>query len=109
MHFVHAKLLQNSDQTNLEEQRDLRNDVLSAYRRVLMRLNITEPLHQRLENALQPLLVVRDKTINQGDLAEAVLAARQVLKHEWEVTKYGVFRRPITSLKAARTRLCQKY
>lgn len=100
-HFAHSKLLQRGAETDLTEQRDLRNKVLLTYRRTLMRLNIREPLHQRLEGALQPLLDVSGKTINQTDLATAVLAAREVLKYEWEVTKWGMFARPIRILKAS--------
>jgi hypothetical protein len=64
-----------------------------------MRLNMTEPLHQRLENALEPLLQVRGSTANQEELATAVRLAREVLKHEWNVTKYGIFTSPVVGLK----------
>jgi hypothetical protein len=71
--------------------------VLLAYRKILMRLNMIEPLHQQLEKALESLLIVRGQTVDQNDLAAAVTLARKVLKREWEVTKYG----PFTTIMAA--------
>jgi hypothetical protein len=60
---------------------------------------MSEPLHQRLEKALEGLLLVQGKTVNQEDLATAVALARTVLKREWDVTKYGAFATPIVALK----------
>ena len=91
IHFRIAALSSGGDASKLEEQQQTRNDVLLAFRKILMRLNLAEPLHQQLEKALQSLLVVRGKTVNQDDLTAAVTLARRVLKHEWEVTKYGPF------------------
>lgn len=99
IHFRVAMLGHGGDASKLEEQQKARNDVLLAHRKILMRLNMTEPLHQELENALEALLMVRDKTVDQGNLATAVILARRLLKREWEVTKYGFFTTPILSLK----------
>jgi hypothetical protein len=99
IHFKLAALSQGGDLTKLEEQQKARNDVLLAYRRILMRLNMNEPLHQKLENALESLLTARNKTVDQTELAAAVTLARTVLKQEWEVTKYGPFTTWMTKLK----------
>jgi hypothetical protein len=94
-----AKLSRGGDMDDLDEQQKTRNAALLTHRRILMRLNMTESLHQRLEKALEPLLFVRATTVNQEELTEAVSLARQVLKHEWEVTKYGMFTTPVVCFK----------
>jgi hypothetical protein len=95
-----AMLPQNGDINNLEERQKAWNDVQLAYRKILMRLNLNEPLHQQLEKSLGSLMMVRGQTVNQDDLAAAVTLARTVLKREWEVTKYGPFTALIIHLKA---------
>jgi hypothetical protein len=99
INFRVAMLAQGGGASNLEEQQKIRNDVLLAYRNILMRLNMNEPLHQQLEQSLESLLMVRGKTVNQDDLAAGVTLARIVLKREWEVTKYGPFTALIVHLK----------
>jgi hypothetical protein len=99
IHFRMAMLSHGGDVIDLENQQKARNDVLLTHRRILMRLNMSEPLHQRLERALEMLLVVRDTTVKQDDLTAAVTLAGTVLKHEWDVTKYGAFTTPIVALK----------
>lgn len=94
IHFRMAVLSQGGDVTKLEEQQKARNNVLLAYRKILMRLNMNEPLHQQLERSLESLLTIQDKTVNQEQIAAAVTLARTILKQEWEVTKYG----PVTVL-----------
>lgn len=59
IHFRIAALSRSGDTSKLEEQQNARNDVLLAYRKILMRLNMNEPLHQRLETTLGSLLTVR--------------------------------------------------
>ncbi len=100
IHFTTAVLSQGGDAGRLEEQQKARNDVLLAYRKILMRLNMNELLHQQLEKSLESLLTVRGKTVNQDDLTAAVTLARVILKREWEVTKYGPFTTPIVHLKS---------
>ncbi len=100
IHFTTAVLSQGGDAGRLEEQQKARNDVLLAYRKILMRLNMNELLHQQLEKSLESLLMVRGKTVNQDDLTAAVTLARVILKREWEVTKYGPFTTPIVYLKS---------
>jgi len=99
VHFKMAALSQAADTGKLEEQQKARNDALLSYGKILMRLNMMEPLHQRLEACLESLLVIRNETVDQNALADAVLLARRILKQKWEVTKYGLFTPPITCLK----------
>jgi len=37
----------------VDEEQKPRNDAALAYRKILMRLNINEPLHQQLEKSLE--------------------------------------------------------
>jgi hypothetical protein len=99
IYFFMAKQPQSGSAANLEDQQKTRRAVLLSHRRILMRLNMTGQLHQDLEETLQPLLVVRGQTVDQQELGRAVSLARRVLKHEWEVTKYGMFTTPIVHLK----------
>jgi hypothetical protein len=105
IHFRMAMLWQGGDVSKLEEQQKARNDLLLAHRKILMRLNMSEPLHQELEKALEVLLMVRGKAVDQGELTGAVTLARRVLKREWEVTKYGSFTAPVLALKRWWTRI----
>ena len=100
IHFRMAVRAQGGDEAKLEEQQKARNDVLLAYRKNSLRLNMNESLHQQLEKSLNSLMLVRGKTANQDDLAEAVLLARTILKREWEVTKYGPYTMPMVRLKS---------
>jgi hypothetical protein len=96
-----AILSQDGDARKLDEQQKARNDAMLAYRKILMRLNMNESLHQTLENSLKSLLTVRGTGANQDELTEAVTLARTILKREWEVTKYGAFSAPMISLKTS--------
>ncbi len=84
----------------LEGQQKAHNEALLAYRKILMRLNMNEPLHQELEKSLESWLTVQGKAVNQSEVAATVTLARTILKREWEVTKYGLFTTPITKFKA---------
>ena len=99
IHFKIAALSQGGQMSDLEDERKVRSKILLSYRRILMRLNMNEPPHQQLEKALERLLTVREKTVNEDDLAQAVALARNVLKQEWNVTKYGLFTKPIVAFK----------
>jgi hypothetical protein len=83
---------------NLERQQKARSDAVLIYRRILLRLNMNESLHQRLEKALETLLV-RNKGTNQDDLTAAITLARNVLNEEWDLTNYGVLAEPIAAFK----------
>lgn len=51
IHFRLTTLSEDGDTQRLEERQRARNDVLLAHRRILMRLNMNEPLHQQLEHS----------------------------------------------------------
>lgn len=87
---------------DLEKQQDARNAALLVYRRILMRLNMTERAHIDLGNALEGLLVIKDSTADSKKMAAVVELSRKVLKQEWAVTKYGLFTRPVLAFKAWR-------
>jgi hypothetical protein len=87
-----------TETNNLERQQRTRADALMIYRRILLRLNVNERLHQRLEKALEGLLV-RNKGANQDDVTAALSLARTVLNEEWDVTNYGALAEPIAALK----------
>jgi hypothetical protein len=97
IHFKMANLSRVGDASKLEDQQEARNEALLAYRKILMRLNMNEPLHKQLEKSLESLL--QGKTVDQDELTATVTLARSILKREWEVTKYGPFTAPIIQLK----------
>lgn len=70
-----------------------------AYRRILLRLNIEEPLHVELAKKLDELLMLGGSAATDREINEAVLLSRQILKQEWNVVKYGAFTKPIAALK----------
>jgi hypothetical protein len=76
---------------DLEKQQDTRNAALLVYRRILLRLNMTEADHIELAEGLRALHMIRGKTADTGQIDIVIALARKVLKHEWAVTKYGVF------------------
>jgi hypothetical protein len=89
---------QGGETSNLERQQKARADALLIYRRLLLRLNMNEPPHRRLEKALEALLL-RNKGVNQDELTAAVTLARSVLNEEWEVTSYGALAEPVATFK----------
>lgn len=97
IHFKTANLSRVGDASKPEDQQEARNEALLAYRKILMRLNMNEPLHQQLEKSLE--LLLQGKTVDQNELTATVTLARSILKREWEVTKYGPFTAPIIQLK----------
>jgi len=99
INFRMAMLSQAGEASKLEEQQKARIDMLLVYRKILMRLNMNEPLHQQLEKSLETVLMIQGKTVNQDEITATVTLARVILKREWEVTKYGLFTAPMTHLK----------
>jgi hypothetical protein len=89
---------QGGETNNLERQQKARADALLVSRRILLRLNMNEAGHRRLEKALEALLL-RNKGLNQEELTAAVTLARTVLNEEWDVANYGAFAEPISALK----------
>lgn len=100
MHFRMATLLRLGQQDDIEKQQDCRNAAMLAYRRVLMRLNMTESLHANLIDSLDDLMTINSSAADPTKMDAAVRASSEVLKYEWSVAKYGMFRRPALALKA---------
>ena len=64
---IHSRIAVHSqgvDTSKLEDHEEARNDGMLAYRKILMRLNINEPLHQQLEKSLEALLKVQGETLD---------------------------------------------
>lgn len=94
LHFRMAKILGPGGTTDdLEKQQDARNAAMMAYRRVLMRLNMTEELHVNLAHGLRALMTVSTTTADENKINAVVNASREVLKYEWAVAKYGMWLR----------------
>jgi hypothetical protein len=53
---------QGGETSNLERQQKARADALLYYRRILLRLNLNEPPHRRLEKALEALLLRKQES-----------------------------------------------
>jgi hypothetical protein len=104
IHSTMTMPAQRGDASELEQQQKTSSAALIAYRKILMRLNMRESLHQQLEKSLEALLMVQDSTANQDELTAVVTLARTILKREWEVTKYGPFTALISRLKTWRRR-----
>lgn len=94
--------------SNPQEERRARSGAVLAYRKILMRLNMNEQLHQELERSLGSLLTVKGDTASQDRITDAVTLARIILKREWEVTKYGSFTEPMLQVKEWRRKILGK-
>jgi hypothetical protein len=101
--FKMSALIREDEQATHEERQRARNAVLLAHRKILMRLNMNEPLHQELEQSLGALLSAHGQSVDQDRVEAAVTLARVILKREWEVTKYGSFAAPMIAFKAWRS------
>jgi hypothetical protein len=93
LRFRVPKMLRDGDPADVEKQQDARNAAMMAYRRVLMRLNITERLHVNLATELFTLMTVHAADVDEPQIDAVVNASREVLKYEWAVAKYGLFLR----------------
>jgi hypothetical protein len=85
---------------DLDNFEDARNEAMLAYRRILLRLNIEEEAHIELADKLNTLLVVSTKTANPQQIEAVIKHAREVLRHEWAVTKYGMFATTVVAVKS---------
>jgi len=93
LRFRVPKMLRDGDPADVEKQQEARNEAMAAYRRVLMRLNITEQLHVNLATELFTLMTVHSADLDEPKIYAVVNASREVLKYEWSVAKYGLFLR----------------
>lgn len=100
LHFIMAKILkQGGTSDDLQEQQDTRNSAMLVYRRILIRLNMTEPRSMKLADSLKGLMTISSAVADEEKMDAVVNASRELLKHEWAVTKYGIFTRPALSIK----------
>jgi hypothetical protein len=106
LRFLVPKLLRDGDPPDLQRQQDARNAALLAYRRVLMRLNMTETLHVNLADLLKDVVTTNLVNADERKVDEIVRASRLVLKYEWAVTKYGIVSKPVLAFKAWRKKPC---
>jgi hypothetical protein len=99
MHYAVSNLFACKDASEFsafeKQKQDARIAVLFIHRRIILRLNRVEPLHIELTEKLQELMVVEDRVPDQSLVAAMVDIARQVLKQEWEVIKWGPLAGPI--------------
>jgi hypothetical protein len=91
LHFRVGRLLKNTDPEKLDEleqkKQDTRNELLFAYRRILLRLNMKESLHLNLGAKLKDFRTVEQRVPDQEQVDEAITLSQAVLKEEWEATK----------------------
>lgn len=85
--------------SDVQEIHDTRNSARLVYRRILLRLNMTERPHIELGNLLKAQLIAKEASQDTSDIDRIVTLSREILKHEWEVAKYGIFTKPVTYLK----------
>jgi hypothetical protein len=97
MHYATFSLLSATvdDGTLEKKKQDARLAILFTYWRIVLRLNRTEQIHIDLRQRLDDLMSVTARVPDLTKLNEAVDLARQILKREWDVTKYGLFTRPV--------------
>lgn len=74
---------------DLDKQQDARNAAMLVYRRILMRLNMTEKPSSELANRLNDLMMIDSAVADVRQIDAVVNTARLVLRQEWAVTKYG--------------------
>lgn len=100
LNFLVLKLLREGKEESLERQHEFESAARVAYRRVLMRLNMTETLHAELAGLLERLMYTRSSMGPDPTAMKAAIdASREVLKYEWAVTKYGVLTKPVLRVK----------
>jgi len=78
-----------------------RNHAMLFYRRILLRLNMNESLHRKLNESLKRLQIVTSATPSSELIDKAVSLSQQVLKQEWNRAKYGSATRFVVSFKTA--------
>lgn len=83
---------------DLDRKTEVRAATLLLYRRIRMRLNMTETPSKALREALDALMTI-DSSVADAARIEAVLQASSVVfRQEWVVTKYGMLARPLMAL-----------
>jgi hypothetical protein len=91
LHFCVGRVLNNSNPEKLDEleqkKQDTRNELLFAYRRILLRLNMKETLHRDLSAKLKDFWMVEQRVPDQAQVDEAIALSQALLKEEWKATK----------------------
>jgi hypothetical protein len=83
----------------LHENANLRDAAMKTYRRVLLRLNLRERRHVRLQRRLVALLDAQPNETYRRNVEIALTPSRLVLKREWEVTKGITWRKAVNWLR----------
>lgn len=91
LHIRVVKMLRSGDVVDLEKQQEVRASTLLVYRRIRMRLNMTETPSIRLAEMLEAMGKFVSNVANPDQVEAAIKASCIVLKREWAVTKYGIF------------------
>ena len=101
MHYAIGDLFAAKDDDGTLEKRkqEARAAILLIYWRIVLRLNRTEPNHVELRQKLDDLMTITANVPDRAKLNDTVDLAQRILKREWDVTKYGVFTRPLLWLK----------
>jgi hypothetical protein len=87
LHFCVGRVLNNSNPEKLDELEQTRNELLFAYRRILLRLNMKETLHRDLSAKLKDFWMVEQRVPDQAQVDEAIALSQALLKEEWKATK----------------------
>lgn len=102
MHYAIGDLLHlygPSAQPFEQKKREARIAVLFVYRRIQLRLNPNEALHNQLMGKLDRLQLVETATPDPILLMETANIAQEVLRQEWEACKLGPLAKPVLKLK----------
>jgi Skp family chaperone for outer membrane proteins len=84
---------------DLDKKTEARAAALLLYRRIRMRLNMTETPSLELRKALDALNTIDSSVADEARIEAVLHASSVVFKQEWAVTKYGILARPIMALK----------
>jgi hypothetical protein len=102
MHVAIGNLLackNAEDLPKLEKQKqEARMAVLFVHRRILLRLNGTDPLHQELAQKLYEFDRVETRVPDTAAVRALMDVASKVLKHDWEDAAWWPLARPIMAV-----------
>lgn len=89
LNYVMIEWCKDSEKTE-QKKREARTDVLFIYERIRLRLNKSETEHRELEKKLRDFLdqPLGEALAGRTKINETIELAREVLKREWEATKY---------------------
>ena len=102
MHYAIGHEIKGADNANemQKARREARADLLFVYERLVLKLNIYEPLHIDLKARLDAHLSDFSKAVPDPEkIKETTAVARRLLKREWAVVKFGPMAEKITKWK----------